>query len=302
VRVRFVCAVVLFSACVPGGIDLNDRRCPCAEGWTCVDDVCVEGVPLDGGRELDAGMAVDAGRRIDAGMSDAATTLDGGRDAGMSDAGPDSTSCDDVHADALFCDGLEDETLAAWDSFFEHNGTIARTEERAYRGEGSLRSEITGSGGYVTARFAIGALMSGQINVRGYFYVPSTVDISMGLSIIQAGYDSDPWYHASLNIDEPSTSSVFVRTDADNDWDDGGTIPRDAWFCAELRVSISDTAGSVELWVDGVRTAMLSGIDTLPSRGYERFVVGIPYTELTQTSALVYTDEVVYDDEPIGCD
>src|SRR5204862_3360659 len=134
------------------------------------------------------------------------------------------------------CDGFEDSTLASWDSFFEHNGTVRRTEEIAYRGVGSLRAETTGSGGYVTARStSTGALTSGQINLRGYFYVPSTVTVSMGFSIIQVGYDTDPWYHVSLNVDEPSSSSVFVSNDTGTEWRGGMDVPRDEWVCAEPR-------------------------------------------------------------------
>lgn len=297
-RTASLSAAVLLSACIPGAIDLSDRECPCAAGWYCAHGICVEGVA-----PADAGIG-DAGR-ADAGMNDAGMSDAGVPDAGtLPDAGPDSTSCDDVNAGRLFCDGLEDPALTAWSSFFDHNGTVARTEERSYRGVGALRSEITASGGYVMGRFAIGGITSGTIHLRAYFYVPSSVTIAKGMSLMQVGFDSSPYHHVSFNADEPTSSSIYISTDSGTNWARGMQLPRDRWFCAELVITIAEAPmGQLELWIDGARTAVEMGIDTLSApRGYERFVVGIPYTELTQTSALAYADEVVYDDEPIGCD
>lgn len=79
----------LCVSCVPDPNQLEGRPCPCAEGFVCVDAICVEGVaPPDAGSDagdpLDAGMdaGMDAGDPLDAGMDG-----DVPRDANPPDAG-----------------------------------------------------------------------------------------------------------------------------------------------------------------------------------------------------------------------
>lgn len=61
-------------------------HCPCAEGWTCVDDVCV---PDDEAPEIDAGGTSG----LDGGSRDASVSArDSGTDASARDSGADATS------------------------------------------------------------------------------------------------------------------------------------------------------------------------------------------------------------------
>ena len=75
-RVRAFAVVGLLTSvgCVPEAVDLQGRACPCAQGWSCVDDVCIEG-EHDGGAATDSGIdPVDAGMPGDAGAEDALRT------------------------------------------------------------------------------------------------------------------------------------------------------------------------------------------------------------------------------------
>jgi len=67
-RVAALAAVTLAGCTVPDDL-LDDRPCPCIEGWVCVTDVCV--------RESEA---PDGGAMVDAFAEPDASTVDGGGD------------------------------------------------------------------------------------------------------------------------------------------------------------------------------------------------------------------------------
>lgn len=104
---------LLVGGCTVPGIDLKQRRCPCAEGWVCDEerDLCVELLPDAGDGRADAAQP----------PADASDTSppDGGPDASQPvpmDAGPDATPPQDGGQDASMDPAMDASMDAAMDA------------------------------------------------------------------------------------------------------------------------------------------------------------------------------------------
>lgn len=318
--------LLLCSACSVSDLVLNGRECPCVDGWVCDDtrNLCVpsgedaEVNPADGGGGVDGGRdggpthpdsGVDAGpfdggpgADPDAGR-DAGSDggLDGGTDAGPPDAGPDPSSCDDVHSGALFCEDFEG-SLAAWEErIATSSGSVSIDGEEVYRGRGALRVR-TASGlqeAYARAD-VLPEMTSGDLYVRSYYFFPNTFSLS---SLEFAALADTRRNHHLIATLEPSDYDIHTHGFPTNLRDRTGMrFPRGEWVCVEQHVRFHDAAGVVELSVEGIVRASITGIDTVEPGGLTVIEAGIPWQSDGQAAATAYVDEIVADTSPIGCD
>lgn len=297
---------VLGMACAFDPVDLDGKGCPCAPGWRCLpeDNVCVPLAPTEAGPSdagLEAGTERDASTDASAPRTDAAVdaAIDAATDASFDaalDAGPDDTACDDLHAGALHCDGFEGDTeFALW----TENRGASHSTERAYRGTASAHASVGTSGrAYLFEQFP--PITSGEIYVRTYAYVPSSADLT-AITFITLEEASSPWDYARANVRDDQLVLV-TRAGADNDQQPAVSVPRDRWFCLELRVQIG-TSGEAELLVDGTSTALLTDVDTTRASPWDTVFVGVASRNSTQVDPTeLFMDEVVVATTPIGCD
>jgi hypothetical protein len=309
VRASIVLGLAVWaSGCFVEELDLEGRRCPCADGWSCdaARDVCMRDAAPDAGRGMDAAIP-DAGRS-DAGRDDAGRTDGGSSDAGMDDAGRDggrrdagdldSTSCDDVNFGRVFCDGFESNmSFPEWDGTSTRvDGVTDRETSNVYRGTGAFSAVTSApdSAAYLSNE-SLGPYASGTIWARAYLFIPSTPALDL-VSVIYAGYDGNDGVAVEISGDEILLYNVLADVDMS-----GGTIPLDAWFCVEIGVTIG-TIGAVVLRVDDVERARLDG-DTSSTPGYSILTVGLNWTSSLTNTASVLVDEVVFHTSgPIGCD
>lgn len=309
------------SSCVVEPLDLEGRQCPCAEGWTCdaARDVCVRVIApdasFDGGMDAGRADAGDAGREMDSGIDGATprdagpdagidagiVDVDGGFDAGMQsdDAGGlDSTSCDDVNAGRVFCDGFETNmTYPEWDGVtVDGAGATAWNMTNTYRGRGAFEARTTAAGAdaYI-GKDAVGPYTSGELWLRGYFYI-SSVPALDHVSIMYTGNDGNDGVGVEILT---GGSLVLYLLTADVDVS-AGVLPLDEWVCIELGVTIG-TAGSATVRVnESVRATYNANTSSV---GYRTFTVGLDWTDVTNEAATVLVDEIVFDTSgPIGCD
>lgn len=323
---RWIFAAVLsafVAACTLDDVSLQDKRCPCAAGWTCNEreDVCVRGTPdaaMDAGSDgalpdarPDAPPPRDAGPedggppdadRDDGGAPDAGTDAgsDAGSDAGEADAGRPDSECDGTLSDAIFCDGFDDASgFTAWSGgTSETDGNVSRVTDPVYRGSGALRAETTATAGDAFLRSgSLTTVGSGPYWLRFYAYFPA----------------SSPLSHADVAAIYSSTSStdsaVFVYTDTARLWigetettvTSTDTLPRDTWTCFQVRLAVSDTDGEAELFMDGTSLGSVA-TDTRPGSGYDGLAAGITYSADSQEPTVVYLDEIAVGTSPLPCD
>ena len=226
----------------------------------------------------------------------------GGGDASMGSDGPaglDSTSCDDVHAGALFCDGFEGAPV--WTGQRMQSATVTVSTENVYRGSSALKVSLAGgatSAGSFYAMNPLGGITTGKLYIRGYFYIPSGTPATHLLLLWAAGTGTPPANGVGYAVDnefaygENNIKPVGFSAGVD--------VPRDKWTCLEMEIDIG-TTGNLSWTVDGAFGGGVGGND-VPTGGYQRFEVGVVDAPSTQAPIDVYVDEVVADTAPIGCD
>lgn len=276
------------SGCVLGEVDHTGQPCPCASGWTCTDaGICVQG---------DAGSVTR-----DAAIPDAPRP-----DVPRVDAG---TACADGR---LFCDGFEDGP--AWVGISGQPWRYAPTagdgasvnavDTMFHRGSWSLLAEKTATAGGQAAGVAqsLGGVADGDLWARAWIRIPATeMDGVIPLSL---GNGVTGWVHALLG---PETSLILVVGATGTALqtfpaDASRMYPFDEWFCLRLRVTVSDTVGSAQLFLGDEAIAATTGaVDTRPVGDFESVIVGIGFALDAQGPLQVYVDDVVVDTDEVFC-
>ena len=271
-------------------MELCGARTTC-RGGRCVDACVVPSPRGDTGLRLCD--ASDAGP-LDAAIFDAALP-----DAGGGDAGLDETSCDDLHAGALFCDGFEAPLPGAWDSSRETGGSVGLSS-LAYRGSSSLEAVSTAPSAFVYLRSGAIAGVSDDLFVRFYLYLPAGQEIA-DLNLVYAGEGAAPFGGLALGLFDGGR--VFaLGLPADVRVSTGESVDTERWVCLEAHVSMDPAAGVIEIFVDGVPRGRAEGLDTFADTGVTGMNVGLGRTAAAQPPVRVLLDEFVASRTRIGCD
>lgn len=324
---------LLAAGCVPPALDLGNRRCPCATGWSCdvATDRCVPGALADAAAGLDAGRdtglpptdadvdaftppidtgidaltpPVDTGidaftPPVDAGHDAFTPPVDTGADAGHDAGMPGDTGCGAELAAALVCDGFESEP-GPWTARSERSGTVVSDSLQALRGTRAMHPRTTAGGGEASRRVdALGPFTSGELWVRISTFLPAGA-AEDNFTWFSIGETSPPYAGLSLGM---GASVIGSYSTISGDWvsNDTLTVPYDTWTCLELHVAISDTAGSIEVYENGTLGASTTGIDTLPATGFTSFSIGIDYTDAAQPPLELWLDEVALSRTRLPC-
>ncbi|MAQ15132.1 MAG: hypothetical protein CMN30_10120 [Sandaracinus sp.] len=305
-RVRAFAVVGLLTSvgCVPEAVDLQGRACPCAQGWSCVDDVCIEG-EHDGGAAtdsgidpVDAGMPGDAGAE-DAGGEDAGGDLDAGPDLGADDAGVDAGPCGT--ADTIVCDDFEGMALLEeWESLQQNGGVALLSADRAHAGVQSLHATSTETSGAAYLSQSLPDITSGTIYGRAWIYLPASSAHS-SLTFMMFAEERAPWPLVALQLTQRELGRVWVGPPVSRHLTGSVTFPRDRWVCANLEVTVDSAGTTVRSTVDG----MVAAEETLTSSVLDvaqRFDLGIQYTGMESPSADIYVDDVEVSLAPLPCE
>ena len=313
---RWPLALVLpaiVASCAFDEVDLRGKQCPCSAGWVCehATNVCLRSLArLDGATPTDAGPASrDAASDAPAPPRDGGPTdggpVDGGPtdappfDAGF-DAGLPATACDGPLSGAIFCDGFEDGPgFAAWTSGpTASDGAVTWVEDVVYRGGGALRAEITASRGQAFVRTSTApAVGSGDYWFRAYVRFPS----SAALTHFNFAYSAPSGMGGVSYYIQDGQPYAFME-ETMRSHPTTVLLPRDVWICLEYHLFVSDTAGTLEIFVDGVSARSVTGIDTLAGGAYDRLAAGITYSASKQGPTTIYFDEIAVGTSRLPCD
>jgi len=250
-----------------------------------------------GGKAGESSAGAGAGGQV-GNMDAGSEPVDAGSDASTPDSGA-AGGCE-AHPEALFCDGFEDPELNAWSYNIATSGAAERTTARRYAGDASLHATTTASSSS-QARYAIEAYdgkTTGDIWLRYYNYLPSSTTItthfSSGvISSLANGYEGFWLMVYADHVEIGTSNGYFAGT---------GKYPRDKWVCVELHVSIAQSGGVFEAFLDGVPAANSGDTNTLAAGGYTVAEVGIHYAEQNQGAVELYVDDVVVSDVRVACD
>jgi hypothetical protein len=268
-----------------GGV-LCDRGTTC-RGGACVDS-CVEPAPLDD-RSI-RGCPLP--------------------DGGTSDAGAPASGCE-AHASAIFCDGFEQPLPDRWTRGVNEEGGVLTRVTRAtspvLSGDFSLEARTTETDPGARAAPNASTELSGigsDLYVRLFVFVPSATPPTEGLNFAFAGERAGRIGGLEIGI-EPD-GAPFARAhdglapDARRAVIAPSPLAVDRWVCIEGHLELAES-GSLDLFVDGVLRGHAEGFDTRAPEGITVLYAGIALGS-GQPQYAILLDEIVVDDEFIGCD
>jgi hypothetical protein len=201
--------------------------------------------------------------------------------------------------EVLFCETFEGESMLPTEDATAP-GFVRTDEEEAFRGLRSLHARTTGAN---EPAWRLGAalpdVVDGELFVRWYLYLPSSV-ANPQMASVHVVDSIFPFGGIIFGIQDgrPLTSSSITGGSIDGPV----PVPRDRWFCVQLHIVISETAGVVETTVDGEAAGTLEDTDTLPQNNYRNLHAGLFATSLATGPQELWTDELVAAREPIPCE
>lgn len=213
------------------------------------------------------------------------------------------TGCEE-QAGTLFCSGFELPDLSEWDERIVVNaGQVSQSEELRRSGRGALHASSTAaaSTGAVSVEFP--RVNAGELFLRTYIYVPAEVDTMtpnvMFLGDVPA---PDPFKGVDFNF-EGGAPEIFVPENDPNRFTSSLlVIPRDEWFCYQVRIALAEEDGSVTIRVNGELGLEATGIDTLPPGGMHLLRAGVDWSSKQETPFALYLDDLVLSTSELGCD
>jgi hypothetical protein len=261
------------------------------ESTLCEPSACVAGVC---GSLVDAGAWDGAvgrdGGQVDASEADGGTVADTGSRDGGSDAGPGTCP-------HLFCEDFEGGDLSRWRTVTEGSSTVSL--------EGGA-----GTGGS-TARRAAGPMDStaafiermvfpagnGDQYLRAMIRLPDNA--SRGAQFL--GYRSTTDQGMLAVQSNSAGGQVLAASQLGGYTDTFREIPIGPWHCVELHLSVGRT-GTIAVSVGGVEQLSHSD-DTTPGGGTDvrNIAVGVLFKRFDNGEKVVYVDDVIASDRPIGC-
>jgi hypothetical protein len=220
-------------------------------------------------------------------------------DAGATDGGPIDL-CPE-RSDVLFCDGFEDPEFKRWSYPRAVDGTVEQASSPTRSGMGSLHAATGAAGDNNEARYGVKVFegqMTGEIWVRAFYFIPSSVVVTTSFSTIVVAELDPPYFGFSLLV----RPAGFDITQGNAWYRSTAIFPRNQWTCVELHIKVHATDGMVEGFLNSMRVVYTPPkTATLPVTGYTTFDVGIHYTDPGQGPVELYVDDAVAGHTRIGC-
>jgi len=210
-----------------------------------------------------------------------------------------------------FDGGFESGNSGSWNGTSVSSGETA-TVVTAKPYSGSYGAKLTSNGGAGEEyAYYYKSVNSGEIYVRGYFYINS------GLPLVNNG---DRFYLLRLAGSQNLVYAgirrsngvdrwvIYVRNGAN--WRDyssntSAPVPKTGvWYSVELHWKMSSTAGLAELYINGVKIISVTGTNTASYGNAVRIDFGIPYSFEANARAsnriTIYADSAVIDNKYIS--
>jgi hypothetical protein len=206
--------------------------------------------------------------------------------------------------DAIFCSGFERPDLSEWDQRVVVNAAqVSQTEATRRSGRGALSASSTAaeSSGVVSVEFP--RVDAGELFLRVYMFVPGDVD-TMTPNVLFIGDvpSPDPFKGVDFNFEAGAPEIFIPENDPNRFTSTLLTIPRDAWFCYQVRLAVAEDEGAVSIRVDGNLALDESGLDTLSPGGIHLLRAGVDWSSKQETPFAIYMDDLVLSSSELPCE
>lgn len=205
---------------------------------------------------------------------------------------------------ALFCSGFERPDLSDWDRrIIVNTGQVEQTDTLQRSGRGALHAASTDheSTGAVAAEFA--PVKSGEVYLRVYMYIPAGLETKT-TNVLFLGDEPapDPFKGVDFNFESDAPEIFVPESDPMRFTSTTLFVPRDRWFCYQVRLLVSEDAGAVTISVDGAVALEQTGLDTLSAGGVHLLRAGIDWSSKQTTPTSIYMDDLLLSTSPTACD
>jgi hypothetical protein len=211
--------------------------------------------------------------------------------------------CQGELAAAIACSGFESEDVGSgWtETTTIGSAAVERTTEEAHIGRGALRARSFGADSVGVVSREFDAVRSGTLYLRAHVFVPADVPTdTINIFFLGDQPAPDPFTGFDINIADGVPQLFSPQLDPARQ-DGAGEIPRDEWFCFRAELRVSDTEGSIELFVEDESVLQVAAIDTLPDDGVHLFRAGVDWSSEQTDPFEMYLDDVALSTEPIAC-
>jgi hypothetical protein len=209
-----------------------------------------------------------------------------------------------AHEDAIFCSGFERPDLSEWtETIVQGSATVAQTELLRRSGRGALYAASTAEESAAVVSLEFPAISQGELFLRVHLYVPEGLATQTTNILFLGDYASpDPFKGIDFNLEDGAPQIFTPESAPDRYTSSSLVIPRDRWFCFQVRLLISETDGLVQLSVDGSVGLDQSELDTLPPGGVHLLRAGVDWSSKQTTPFAVYMDDLVLSRTPVACE
>jgi len=209
----------------------------------------------------------------------------------------------EAHSGALVCSGFERPDLSEWERVIVVNDArVQQTDSRAFGGRGALHAESLGdeSAGVVAKEFE--AVTEGELHLRAHLYVPEGLPTEAINILFLGDYATpDPFRGVDFNLESGALSTYVPGQAPDRFISNLLTVPRDAWFCMQIAMTLSPDAGTVTILVDGAVALEQANMKTLPEAGVHLLRAGVDWSSLQTEPFDIYMDDLVLSTNPVDC-
>ncbi len=212
---------------------------------------------------------------------------------------PDPLRCDDDDPMVLLCEDFEGAGFSAqWSG-----GSVDTTS--AFANSGAVAGQITvpPDGRQQLSYQSPTPLTDGMLAIRAFVRLPSTDAVEEWSILFEiVGNTEAGNQRSSLDLRNQAGLLFVTFLSAGADLFGNDLLTPGAWTCVELRIALSNTAGSVELRIDD-QTVLVNGpgVDTVPVDGVARIGVGAVAAPTHAGDTTYAFDDIVIARGPIGC-
>jgi hypothetical protein len=210
-------------------------------------------------------------------------------------------SCN-AHSSALVCSGFEQPDLSDWSIVLVDNAQVEQSTARVHSGNGSLLAQSKGQKSTAVVSKEFPAITQGELFLRAFLYVPDAQPTkTMNILFLGDYATPDPFRGVDFNLEDGALSTYVPGNQPDRFTSTTLVIPRDRWFCLQIQMTVSPTAGALTMRVDGEIGLEQKNVNTRPAAGVHLLRMGIDWSS-GQTEPFEFSvDDLVLATTPVAC-
>lgn len=170
-----------------------------------------------------------------------------------------------IKGNLLYSDTFETNNLSRWTVATDGTSTATTSDSYAKSGNYSLKIWMKQNSAYALIRKIL-SNSYGTIHIKFWFYIPTGFSLGSNTFLDLLDIKDSNWtliWFLRLRNDAGTFKLSYCRKGGDNvTVNTSITVPTGTWVCYEMRITFSDTAGTVSIWKNDKREYDASSLNT----------------------------------------